>query len=242
MSFRHRGCPLVFGARASYEKSTLMAIRTIALTPSLEEYLMQVSVLEPAVLRELRLETAALSDAGMQIGPDQGRLLWWLAKLVSAKHCIEVGVFTGYSSLWIALAMPDDGVLIACDTDAQVTRIAERYWEAAGVSRRIRLEIQPAVVTLQGLISDGRSGSFDLAFIDADKESYDQYYEACLALLRSGGLLLVDNTLWHGKVTKSSTDAATSAIQALNRKISCDDRVMQCLLPIGDGLTLICKR
>lgn len=219
-----------------------MAIRTIALTPSLEEYLLQQSIREPAVLRRLRLETADLPNAGMQIGADQGRLMWWLAKLVSAKQCIEVGVFTGYSSLWVALAIADDGVLIACDTDAEATRIAEKYWKLAGVSARIQLELQPAITTLQRLISEGRSGTFDLAFIDADKESYDEYYEACLSLLRPGGLLLIDNTLWHGKVTEASPDAATSAIIALNHKISCDDRVVQCLLPIGDGLTLVHKR
>lgn len=203
---------------------------------------MKVSILEPAVLRQLRLETAGLPNAGMQIGADQGRFLWWLAKLVAARRCIEVGVFTGYSSLWMALAIPDDGVLIACDTDAEVTRIAQRYWQAAGVSQRIQLEVRPAMATLQRLISEGHSGSFDLAFVDADKESYDQYYEACLTLLRKGGLVLIDNTLWHGKVAESSTDDATSAIKALNQKISVDDRVVQCLLPIGDGLTLVHKR
>lgn len=219
-----------------------IAIRTIPMTVALSEYLVR-DIDEPEVLRQLRQETAHLPSAQMQIGPDQGKFMRWLAELISAKKCLEVGVFTGYSALSVALGMSEGGYLVACDIDPQVTRIAKRYWNLAGVADRIHLELGPAVETLQRLIAEGNAASFDLAFIDADKQAYDEYYEACLVLMRPNGVILIDNTLWSGEVANlSSRDPETLAIARLNQKISADQRVSACLLPIGDGLTLVRKR
>jgi predicted O-methyltransferase YrrM len=220
-----------------------MSSRTLSITPALEAYLLEVGVQEPEALRALREETAHLPGAQMQIGPDQGRFMRWLVELVAAKRCLEIGVFTGYSSTAVALGMADDGRLIACDIDPKVTEVAKRCWQRAGVGHKIQLELRPALETLRMLTAGGQAGFFDFVFIDADKEAYDEYYEACLVLLRSGGLLLIDNTLWSGKVVEPhQNDAATQAIVALNRKIAGDRRVSACLLPIGDGLTLLRKR
>ncbi len=220
-----------------------MVSRNLQMTAALEDYLLRTDVHEPEVLRQLRQETATLPGAQMQIGPDQGKLMRWLVELIGAKACLEIGVFTGYSSISVALGLPDDGLLVACDNDPHVTAVAERYWQLAKVAHKIRLELCPAVSTLQSLVAQGMEGRFDFAFIDADKESYDIYYEYCLKLVRSGGLLLLDNTLWCGRVAAPPPhDAATSAIVDINQKIATDSRVAACLLPIGDGLTLVRRR
>ena len=209
---------------------------------ALDAYLGRVSLRETDVQQRLREETAVLEYAGMQISPVQGQLMRMLAGLVGARRAIEVGVFTGYSALSVALALPDDGELVACDVNEEWTAIARRYWSEAGVDSKIRLEIAPAVETLDNLIREGRSGEFDIAFIDADKTSYDLYYERCLELLRPGGLVLVDNVLWSGKVA-DETDRSedTVALRAFNAKLRDDSRVELCMLPIGDGLTIARK-
>ncbi|HMA92716.1 MAG TPA: class I SAM-dependent methyltransferase [Polyangiaceae bacterium] len=217
-------------------------IRSVPLTAALADYLLR-DVNEPEVLQQLRIETEKLPSASMQIGPDQGKFMRWLTELIGAKKCLEVGVFTGYSSLCVALGMSEGGCLIACDIDPEITRIAKRYWQRAGVAENIQLELRPAVETLDRLIAEGNADSFDFVFIDADKESYDAYYEASLVLVRRNGLILIDNTLWSGAVANPSRhDPDTQAIARLNQKISTDNRVSACLLPIGDGLTLVRKQ
>ena len=219
-----------------------MSNRTIRMNDALDAYLGRVSLRETDVQRRLREETAVLEYAGMQISPVQGQLMRMLAGLVGARRAIEVGVFTGYSALSVALALPEDGELVACDVNEEWTAIARRYWSEAGVDSKIRLEIAPAVETLDNLIREGRSGEFDIAFIDADKTSYDLYYERCLELLRRGGLVLVDNVLWGGKVA-DETDRSedTVALRAFNAKLRDDSRVELCMLPVGDGLTIARK-
>ena len=219
-----------------------MSNRTIRMNDALDAYLGRVSLRETDVQRRLREETAVLEYAGMQISPVQGQLMRMLAGLVGARRAIEVGVFTGYSALSVALALPEDGELVACDVNEEWTAIARRYWSEAGVDSKIRLEIAPAVETLDNLIREGRSGEFDIAFIDADKTSYDLYYERCLELLRPGGLVLVDNVLWSGKVA-DETDRSedTVALRAFNAKLRDDSRVELCMLPVGDGLTIARK-
>lgn len=218
-----------------------MSSRTTPLTPALESYVLKLGE-EPEILREMRRETAALPGANMQIGPDQGRFMRWLVELIGARRCLEIGVYTGYSSTAVALGLGDDARLVACDVDPDVTAIAERYWKRANVAHKIRLELRPAAQTLRGLLDAGEAASYDFAFMDADKESYDHYYELCLELLRRDGLLLLDNTLWGGKVIEpDAADAATRAIVGLNLKISRDERVSACLLPLYDGLTLVRK-
>jgi caffeoyl-CoA O-methyltransferase len=220
-----------------------MSVRTLSLDAKLYDYLLAVSVREPRVLASLRDETAKLPNAGMQISPEQGQLMRLLVELIGARRCIEVGVFTGYSSLCVALALPADGKLIACDVSAEYTEVARRYWREADVDGRIELRLAPALVTLDALIGAGQSGSFDFAFIDADKENYLGYYERCLTLLRAGGLLAIDNVLWGGSVVDASnTSASTQAIRALNERIRSDERVSASLVPIGDGLFLARKR
>lgn len=217
-------------------------IRSVPLTAALADYLLR-DVNEPEVLQQLRIETAKLPSASMQIGPDQGKFMRWLTELIGAKKCLEVGVFTGYSSICVALGMSEGGTLIACDIDPEITRIAKRYWQRAGVAENIQLELRPAVETLDQLITEGAADSFDFVFIDADKESYDAYYEASLVLVRRNGLILIDNTLWSGAVANPSRhDPDTQAIAQLNQKIRTDNRVSACLLPIGDGLTLVRKQ
>jgi predicted O-methyltransferase YrrM len=179
----------------------------------------------------------------MQISPDQGALFSLLVRLIGARHTLEVGTFTGYSALAVASALPEDGRLIACDVSEEWTRIARRYWQEAGVASRIDLRLAPASETLAGLLRDGQAESFDFAFIDADKIAYDAYYELCLQLVRVGGLIAVDNTLWAGRVADpAENDADTTAIRALNRKVIADDRVDACLLTVGDGVLLARKR
>ncbi len=220
-----------------------MSPRTIGLPGPLYDYLLSVSSREPAVLAELRAETAKLEWARMQIGPDQGQFMRLLVELIGARHTLEVGVFTGYSSTSVALGLPDDGRIIACDVSEEWTAIARRYWKKAGVAHKIDLRLKPATETLDALIKEGKSGTFDFAFIDADKENYDGYFERCLALLRPGGLIAIDNVLWDGAVIDpSKIDADTQAIRALNRKLHKDERVSLSMVPVGDGLTLARKR
>jgi predicted O-methyltransferase YrrM len=217
--------------------------RNIQLTDTLYEYLVAHSVREPRVLKELREETAGLPMAGMQIGPDQGQFMALLAKLTGARRCIEVGVFTGYSSLSVALALPPDGKIIACDVSEEWTAIARRYWKKAGVESKIELRLAPAVETLDGLIAAGETGRFDFAFIDADKGGYLSYYERCLKLLRAGGLVAIDNTLWSGDVANVENQKPdTVSLREFNDVLHRDERVDMALLPLGDGVTLARKR
>ena len=220
-----------------------MAGRQVALTDRLQDYIRAHSLREPPVLAELRAETATLPRAGMQISPEQGQLMALLVELIGARRTIEVGTFTGYSSLAVALALPREGRLIACDVSEEYTAVARRYWARAGIADKIELRLGPALGTLDGLLAAGEAGGFDFAFIDADKENYLGYYERCLALLRQGGLLAVDNVLWSGDVADpQAKDSDTMAIRALNDRIAADERVTMALLPIADGLTLARKR
>ncbi len=221
-----------------------MSIQSIGLSDPLYQYLIANSVHEPEILTQLRLETARHPLANMQISPEQGQLMGLLVKLIGAKKCLEVGVFTGYSSLVVALNLPDDGRSIACDISDEFTSIARKYWQQAGVSHKIDLRIAPALVTLDRLIADGETDTFDFAFIDADKNNYAAYYDRCLQLVRPGGLILVDNVLWYGRVADPSmnADKRTQAIKALNQQIYHDDRVQISLIPIGDGLTIARKK
>jgi len=213
-------------------------------TDKLEAYIRDVSVREPEILTRLRAETAKQPDAAMQISPEQGQFMGLLVETLGARRCLEVGVFTGYSSLAVALALPQDGKLIACDVSEEYTSIARRYWTEAGVAHKIDLRIAPAVETLDRLLEGGQAGTFDFAFIDADKPNYDNYYERALTLLRPGGVVAIDNVLWGGSVIKKEKDkdANTLAIRALNQKIKTDNRVTISLLTIGDGLTVARKR
>lgn len=220
-----------------------MANKSVILDDRLYDYLLSATVNEPEVLRQLREETARHPYGGMQIAPEQGRFMAWLIELIGAQQILEVGVFTGYSSTCMALALPPVGRLVALDISAEHTQTAQRYWQLAGVAERIELRLGHALETLKQLVDEGDSGRFDLAFIDADKANYDTYYEQTLALLRPGGLLLIDNMLWGGKVADpSAVDEDTSAIRALNSKIKTDPRVSAVLLPVADGLSLVRKR
>lgn len=220
-----------------------MARQTLGMSDSLYDYLLSVSLHEPVVLRQCREETAAMELSFKQISPDEGQLLGLLTRLSGARQTIEVGVFTGYSALCVARALPDDGRIIACDIDEKWTDIARRYWKEAGVAHKIDLRLAPAVETLDGLIDAGQANQFDMAFIDADKPNYGRYYEQCMELVHPGGLILIDNVLWYGRVVDQAVqDADTVAIRAFNKKIYADDRVEICMVPIGDGLTLAYKR
>ena len=219
-----------------------MSTHTIRMNDEIDEYLLRVSLRESDLQRRLREETATLEYGGMQVSPVQGQLMRMLAGLVGARRVIEVGVFTGYSALCVALALPEDGELIACDVNEEWTAIARRFWSEAGVASRITLKIAPAVETLDALIREGRTGEFDFAFIDADKTGYDMYYERCLELLRPGGLALFDNVLWGGAVAdESDRSEDTVALRVFNAKISDDPRIELCMLPVGDGLTIARK-
>ncbi|HIF06769.1 MAG TPA: SAM-dependent methyltransferase [Gemmatimonadetes bacterium] len=220
-----------------------MARRTNNLPDDLYEYLLDVSLREPPVMRRLREKTASLENARMQIGPEQGQLMALLVELIGARNVLEVGTFTGYSALAVARALPDDGHLVACDVSEEWTAIGRPYWEEAGVAHKIDLRLAPAAETLDALLAEGHAATFDFAFIDADKTAYDAYYERALELIRSGGLIALDNTLWEGKVVDPAvTDADTEAIRAINAKLVRDERVTMSLVPIGDGLTLVRKR
>jgi caffeoyl-CoA O-methyltransferase len=217
--------------------------RQVTLNDHLQQYIVDNSVREPTLLVQLRAETSQLAQASMQIGPEQGQFMALLAKLIGARRCLEIGVFTGYSSLVVALALPNDGKIVACDVSEEWTAIARRYWTLAGVDHKIDLRLRRATRTLDELIEAGESGSYDYAFIDADKTSYDAYYERVLTLLRPGGLILIDNVLWSGKVADPAvTDADTVALRELNAKVHRDERVDASLVGIGDGLLLARKR
>jgi caffeoyl-CoA O-methyltransferase len=217
--------------------------RTNQLADDLHGYLLDVSVREPDVLRRLREETAALPESNMQIGPEQGQFMGLLVELIGAKHTLEIGTFTGYSALAVALALPFDGRVIACDLSEEWTSVGKPFWEQAGQAHKIELRLGPAVESLDSLLAQGRAGEFDFAFIDADKVGYTAYFERCMQLVRCGGLIAIDNTLWEGKVVDADvTDADTEAIRRFNAELRDDERVSLSLVPIGDGLTLARKR
>ncbi|MBN3895460.1 MAG: class I SAM-dependent methyltransferase [Nostoc sp. NOS(2021)] len=220
-----------------------MPKQSIGLDNQLYNYLLSVSLREPEILLKLRQETASHPRSGMQISPEQGQFMRLLVQLIGAKKTLEVGVFTGYSSLSVALALPEDGKIIAADVSEEFTAIARRYWEEAGVADKIDLRLAPGLETLDQLLATGQAETFDFAFIDADKENYDAYYERSLQLVRSGGLIAIDNVLWSGQVAQvQNQDKSTQAIRALNEKLHHDERVTLSLVPIADGLTLAIKR
>jgi caffeoyl-CoA O-methyltransferase len=220
-----------------------MSSRTLPLTDRLYDYLLATSLREPPLLAELRAETARLPMAGMQISPEQGQFMAFLVETIGASRTLEVGTFTGYSALCVALALPAGGKVIACDISEEFTAVGRRYWQRAGVADKVDLRLAPALDTLGSLLANGGAGSFDFAFIDADKREYDGYYEAVLKLLRPGGIVAIDNVLWDGAVADPARqDDDTRAIRALNEKVKADSRVSLSLVPIGDGLTLARKR
>ncbi|HXD31963.1 MAG TPA: class I SAM-dependent methyltransferase [Pyrinomonadaceae bacterium] len=207
------------------------------------QYVLHNGVREPDAARRLREETQRLSNAGMQIGPDQGQFMQLLIQMMRARKTLEVGVFTGYSALWVALGLPDDGRIVACDISEEYTSVGRRYWKEAGIDHKIDLQLGPALVTLDELLESGESGSFDFAFIDADKSNYEGYYERALKLLRPFGLIAIDNTIWSGRVADPNVqDEDTVAIRNLNEKLSRDERIILSMLTVGDGLTLAMKR
>jgi predicted O-methyltransferase YrrM len=219
-----------------------MTAKNTGLEPALHEYILRSTLREPDVLRDLRDEThATMQDAAMQIAPEQGQLMALLAHAIRAKRYLEIGVFTGYSSLAMALALPADGKIVACDVSEEYTGMARRYWERAGVSDKIDLRIAPALDTLAALKA-AKAEPFDMAFIDADKPNVDAYYEGALGLLRPGGLLLVDNVLWSGRVLDADPAESTRALIAIVAKARADDRVDVSLLPVSDGILVACKR
>jgi len=219
-----------------------VSTRTFGISDAVHDYLLGTVTREPEVLARLREETSKLASAGMQISPEQGRFMQWLVALLGARRCVEVGVFTGYSSLSVGLALPEDGRVVACDISDEWTRVARRYWAEAGIAHKFELKLGPALETLDALATEGELGSFDFAFIDADKENYRAYYERCLALLRQGGVLAVDNALWSGKVADPAvTDRDTVAIRELNAHAVSDPRVSACMITIGDGLLVARK-
>jgi predicted O-methyltransferase YrrM len=222
-----------------------MSRRTLSLDDTLLAYVQEHTAREHPELAKLREFTASHPRAGMQIAPEQGALLQLLVRLMGARRTIEIGVFTGYSALAVALALPPEGRILACDVSDEFTSIARPYWERAGVAGKIELVLEPALLTLDARIAAGQAGQYDFAFIDADKSNYDGYYERCLTLLRPGGLIAIDNTLWSGRVAQpvdTTKDADTAALQRLNAKLPGDKRIDLALLPIGDGLTLARKR
>jgi caffeoyl-CoA O-methyltransferase len=220
-----------------------MSSQSLGLDDRLYAYLLEVSLREPEALTRLRAETERMPEATMLLAPEQGQFLGLLVELMQARRVVEVGTFTGYSSAWMALSLPEGGRIVACDVSEDYTRIARRVWAELGVGNRIDLRLAPAIQTLDGLIADGGRGAWDLVFVDADKEGYDGYYERALTLLRPGGLLVADNVLWGGSVVNpDKTDADTEAIRAFNAKLHQDERISLSLVPIGDGLTLARKR
>ncbi|MEG4495116.1 class I SAM-dependent methyltransferase [Microcoleus sp. D3_18_C4] len=220
-----------------------MANSTLGLEPQLYDYLLSISLREPDILASLREETAKHPMAQMQIAPEQGQFMELMVQLMGATKTLEIGVFTGYSSLCVALALPSNGQIIACDVSEEYTAIARRYWEAAGVANKISLQLGPAINTLDKLIAEGQAGTFDFAFIDADKENYEAYFERSLQLVRNGGLIVIDNVLWSGRVADPQVqDESTTAIRTFNEKLRNDPRVSLSVVPIADGLTLALKR
>ncbi|MCI0400887.1 MAG: class I SAM-dependent methyltransferase [Gammaproteobacteria bacterium] len=220
-----------------------MARKSITLTDTLHEYLISVSLRESDVLKKLRQETAKYPMAEMQIAPEQGQFMSILIQIMGATKALEVGVFTGYSSICIALALPAEGRLIACDINEEWTAVAQRYWRQAGVAEKIELVLAPGLNTMDRLLESGEGSTFDFIFIDAEKANYLGYYERSLKLLRRGGLLLVDNVLWSGRVADpSEQDLDTVAIRIFNEQLHQDDRIAISMLPVADGLTLAVKR
>jgi len=218
-------------------------VRSTHLTDKLYDYLLSVSLRDDRLLRRLRRETARMPMGGMQISREQGQFMGLLVELMGAKKALEVGTFTGYSSLCVARALPADGRLVCCDVSEAFTRIARKYWQEAGVAGKVTLELGPALGTLDRLIAGSSAGSFDFAFIDADKPNYRNYYERCLELVRPGGLIAVDNVLWGGRVADArKKDADTKAIRAFNKRLKEDRRILLSVLPLGDGLSLALKR
>jgi predicted O-methyltransferase YrrM len=220
-----------------------MGKQTLGLEQNLYDYVLSVSLREPEILTQLRLETNHHPRSIMQISPEQGQFMALLVQLLGAKKTLEVGVFTGYSSLVVALALPPEGKLVACDVSEEYTAIARRYWQQAGVADKIDLHIAPAIETLDRLLAAGEAETFDFAFIDADKNNYDSYYERSLQLVRPGGLIAIDNVLYSGSVANPQVqDNSTKSIRALNQKLHQDQRVTLSLVPIADGLTLALKK
>jgi predicted O-methyltransferase YrrM len=220
-----------------------MANQTLGMEPQLYNYLLSVSLREPEILSQLRSETAQHPMGRMQIAPEQGQFMALLVQLMGAKKTLEVGVFTGYSALVVSLALPPDGRVVACDVSAEFTAIARHYWQKAGVADKIDLHIAPAMETLDQLLAAGEAETFDFAFIDADKSNYDGYYERSLQLVRPGGLIVIDNVLWSGRVADPEIqDNRTTKIRALNQKLHQDQRINLSLVPIADGLTLAQKK
>jgi predicted O-methyltransferase YrrM len=218
-------------------------IKQTRIEQRLDDYILKTGMRDHPAQKALRAATATMPRGGMQIGAPQGALMALLVELLGARNCIEVGTFTGYSALSVALALPPGGRLVACDVSEEYTAVGREYWAQAGVADKIDLRIGPALDTLEALLAAGEAGRFDFAFIDADKTNYDAYYEACLKLLRRGGLIAVDNVLWGGSVADPARkDADTLAIKRLNAKIRKDERVSMCLVPISDGVTLALKR
>lgn len=220
-----------------------MSNKSINLTDNLYQYLLNSSLREPELLKSLREETAKLPSANMQIAPEQGQLMALLVQLMGAKKTIEVGVYTGYSALAVAMALPDDGQILACDISEEYTAVARRYWQHAKVANKIDLHLAPATETLEQRIDEGEDSTFDFAFIDADKGNYAKYFDLCFELLRPGGLIAIDNVLWNGAVIdQQNQDADTCAIRAFNQQLLSDDRVDISMVPIADGLTLARKK
>jgi predicted O-methyltransferase YrrM len=218
-----------------------MSAETLPMTPEIQKYMLGVCGTFPDVVHRLRAETDALPMGEMQSSIEQGRFITVLLKALAARRVLEIGVFTGYSALVTALALPEDGRILACDVSEEWTSIGRRYWQEAGVAHKIDLRLAPATETLQQLLEAGDAGSFDFCFIDADKPNYDNYYELALKLVRKGGLIGVDNTLWDGfPADPARQDESTVAIRNLNAKMAADPRVEICLVPIGDGLSLAC--
>ena len=219
-----------------------MSTRTMVLTDPIYEYLLSVSLREPEPLAELRAETANYPEVNLQIAPEQGQFMALLVRLMGARRCLEIGVFTGYSSLATALALPDDGRLIACDVSEEWTAVARRFWRRAGVEHKIELRLAPALDTLDALLAGGAASTFDFVFLDADKQNYPTYYQRIYPLLRPGGLLAIDNTLWSGRLLDArERDPETEGIRRLNEQLLGDTRVDLSLLPLADGLTLVRK-
>ena len=219
-----------------------MSRRTLGLEKKLHEYVVRYGARESDLLARLREETADLPLGIMQISPDQGAFMAFLVGVLDARQTLEIGVFTGYSALTVALALPDDGRMVACDISEEWTDIARRYWRAAGVEHKIDLRLAPALESLEALLAEGRAGTFDFAFVDADKREYADYYERVLKLLRPGGVVAIDNVLWGGKVADESVqDDQTQAIRSFNELLQTDLRVSLCLVPLGDGVTLAQK-
>lgn len=219
-----------------------MSRNNLAITDAIDSYIRSITLREPEPLKLQREDTESHPHAGMQTAPEQGQFLHLLAHITGAKKTLEVGVFMGYSSTWVALALPAGGKVVACDLSEEFTTRARQTWRAAGVEDRVELHLGPALQTLDRFIAEGQSGTFDFAFIDADKTNYSNYYDRALELLRPGGLIAVDNVLWDGRpIDPAVTDADTEAIRAFNLKVHSDSRVAISLVPLGDGLTLACK-